>query len=126
MPSARGMEAARVKTPQEDSASALTTATPKPAKAMTMMNKMATEVTRPASGLTSARAISASERPPRRMDAVRMTKSWTAPPMHTPKRIHKKPGAKPNCVASTGPMSGPAPEMAAKWWPNSTQRLVAW
>ena len=27
-------------------------------------------------------------------------------------------------MASTGPMSGPAPEMAAKWWPNSTRRSV--
>ncbi len=39
-------------------------------------------------------------------------------------RIQRKPGRKPNCAASTGPISGPAPVIAAKWWPKSTQRFV--
>ena len=36
----------------------------------------------------------------------------------------EEPGQKPNCAASTGPMSGPAPVIAAKWWPKSTHRGV--
>ena len=44
----------------------------------------------------------------------KMTKSCTAPPRVTPIKIHKSPGRKPNCAASTGPISGPAPVMAAK------------
>ena len=40
--------------------------------------------------------------------------------------IHSSPGMYPNCAASTGPISGPAPLMAAKWWPNSTHLLVGW
>ena len=38
----------------------------------------------PATGPISARAISASDRPPRRTDAQRMTKSCTAPARQTP------------------------------------------
>ena len=34
------------------------------------------------------------------------------------------PGRKPNCAASVGPTSGPAPEMAEKWWPKRIQRDV--
>src|SRR5882724_7932032 len=37
---------------------------------------------------------------------------------------HSVPGRKPNCAASTGPTSGPAPAMAAKWWPNNTHDFV--
>ena len=33
---------------------------------------------------------------------------------HAPTRIQRKPGANPNCAASVGPTSGPAPAMAAK------------
>ena len=53
-------------------------------------------------------------------------KSWTAPARQTPATSQMSPGAKPNWAASTGPISGPAPVMAAKWWPNSTSRLVGW
>ena len=34
------------------------------------------------------------------------------------------PGRKPNWAASTGPSSGPAAAMAAKWWPKTTNLLV--
>ena len=32
----------------------------------------------------------------------------------------------PYWIASTGPISGPAPEIAAKWWPNNTHLFVGW
>ena len=38
------------------------------------------------------RAISASERPLWRIDAARITKSWTAPPSTTPMRNQRRPG----------------------------------
>ncbi len=121
-----GTEEPMVNTPHADSASASTTTRPSPASATTTMPRMATAVMSPRKGPSSSRAISASDRPPRRTEATRMTKSCTAPPRTTPKRIHVYPGRKPNCAASTGPMSGPAPEIAAKWWPKRTQRLVGW
>jgi hypothetical protein len=68
--------------------------------------------------------MSDSERPPRRVEAQSETKSCTAPARQQPETIQMKPGAYPNCAARTGPMSGPAPVIAAKWWPNSTQRRV--
>ena len=68
----------------------------------------------PATGEISPRAMSARDLPPRRTDQARMMKSWVAPANTTPSVIHRRPGRNPNCAASTGPMSGPAPEMAAK------------
>ena len=53
-------------------------------------------------------------RPPRRVEAQRMMKSWTAPARQTPQTSQMSPGAQPNCAASTGPISGPAPVIAAK------------
>ena len=50
--------------------------------------------------------------------------SCTAPARTLPMSSHRNPGAQPNCAARTGPTSGPAPAMAAKWCPNSTHRLV--
>ena len=50
--------------------------------------------------------------------------SCTAPARQTPITSQIRPGRYPNCKARTGPISGPAPEIAAKWWPNSTQRFV--
>jgi hypothetical protein len=72
----------------------------------------------------NSRAMSASERPPRRVEAQSQNESCTAPARHTPPTSHINPGAYPNWAARTGPMSGPEPAMAAKWWPNKTQRLV--
>ncbi len=108
------MVMAMVKTPQGDSASAFTTAMPRPARAITTMKRMATMAMAPAKGEISPRAISASDLPPRLTEEARMMKSWVAPANTTPSVIHRRPGRKPNCAASTGPISGPAPEMAAK------------
>ena len=52
--------------------------------------------------------------------------SWTAPAKMTPTMIQMVPGRKPIWAASTGPTSGPAPAIAAKWWPNRTRRSVGW
>jgi hypothetical protein len=76
-----------VNTPHALSASAPTTTRPSPASAMTTMNRIAAAATRPTPGPSSSRAISASERPPRRTDAVKITRSWVAPPSTTPNRI---------------------------------------
>ena len=65
----------------------------------------------------SSRAIWPRERPPRRMEKKSTSMSWIAPAMHTPKMIHSVPGRYPIWAAKTGPTSGPAPAMAAKWWP---------
>jgi hypothetical protein len=79
-----------------------------------MMAKIAIIAAVPASGLTSSRAIWPSDLPSRRIEAIRITKSWTAPPKITPAISHIVPGRNPNCAASVGPISGPAPEIAEK------------
>ena len=81
-----------VKVPHELSASALTTARPRPASAMTTMKRMAMAPVVPATGPISVRAMSASERPPRRTEAHSEMKSWTAPARQTPPTIHSRPG----------------------------------
>ena len=111
---AMGMVMPIVKVPHALSRSALTTASPSPASAITMMNRMAIAVVTPATGPISSRAISARDRPPRRVEAHRIMKSWTAPPRQTPMTSHVSPGRYPNCAASTGPIRGPAPVIAAK------------
>ena len=78
------------------------------------MNRIAMPATKPESGLISVRAISASDFPLRRMLAARIMKSCTAPPRQTPITSHNNPGRNPNWAASTGPIKGPAPEIAAK------------
>src|SRR5262249_17059683 len=57
----------------------LTRAKPGPARAMTTMKRMAADTTAPAQGPSSARAISASDRPPRRTEAASTSMSCTAP-----------------------------------------------
>ena len=47
-----------------------------------------------------------------------------APAMTDPTSIQIKPGIKPNRAARTGPTRGPAPAIAAKWWPKTTHLLV--
>ena len=89
MNSAIGTVAPMVKVPQALSAKALTTTLPMAAMAMVTMNRMAKPVIMPLVVPISTRAISASERPSRRMEAVRITKSCTAPPSTTPIRIHR-------------------------------------
>jgi hypothetical protein len=81
---------------------------------MITMKRIATAATNPETPLISVRAISASDFPLRLMLAARIIKSCTAPPRQTPITSHSKPGRKPNWAASTGPIKGPAPEMAAK------------
>ena len=119
-----GMVMAMVNVPQALSARALTTTMPRPASATIKMKRMAKMPANPASGLISILTISASDLPPRRVEAHRIIESWTAPARHTPATSQMKPGAQPNCAASIGPTSGPAPVIAAKWWPKSTHRVV--
>ena len=71
MKMASGMVTPIVNVPHALSASALTTAMPRPASAMIMMKRMAMQAVMPAVGLISVRAMSASERPPRRVEAQR-------------------------------------------------------
>src|SRR5215475_6128309 len=104
--------------------SALTTTRARTARTMTQIRRMPTPAIVPAIGPISARTISPSERPSRRVDRTRTVMSWTAPANTAPARIHSVPGKYPIWAASTGPTSGPAPAIAAKWWPNSTYRLV--
>src|ERR1041385_7950494 len=122
MPSAIGMVQRREKTPQGLSLSALVTTRASTARRMIMMARIASMASIPVTGPTSSLAICPSDLPSRRIDPKRMTKSWTAPPSTTPNTIQMVPGSQPNCAARTGPTSGPAPAMAARWWPNRTQR----
>ena len=89
------------------------------------MNSTATATALPVTSPISSRAISGSDRPLRRIDATKMMKSWTAPASTAPTTSHRNPGRNPNCAASTGPNSGPAPAMAAKWCPNNTYLFAA-
>ena len=84
---------AMVNVPHGLSASALTTTMPSPAMAMTTMKRMAMAPASQATGPISSRVISASERPPRRTDAHRITKSCTAPARQHPATSQMKPGA---------------------------------
>ncbi len=121
---AMGIVAPTVKVPHGLWLSALTTTSASTAMRITMIEKTPTSAAKPPIGPISSFAICPSERALRRRLPHRMQKSCTAPPSTTPKRIHNVPGRKPNCAASVGPISGPGPAMAAKWWPNTTQRLV--
>ena len=91
---------------------------------MIMMPRMETSAVAPATVPISSFAICPNDLPSRRIDAQRITKSWTAPPSTTPTRIQSAPGRKPNWAASVGPTSGPGPAIAAKWWPNTIHLLV--
>ena len=82
-----------VKVPHALSASAFTTASPRPASAMTTMKRTAMAPVVPATGPISVRAMSASDRPPRRADPQSEMKSWTAPARQHPATIQMKPGA---------------------------------
>jgi len=117
---AMGMVQPMVNTPHGLCARAFTTTTPRPASVTSRMSSTAKVAAIPAKGPTSVRAMSASDFPLWRTEATRTTKSCTQPASTAPKRIQMKPGAKPNCAARVGPTSGPAPAMAAKWWPKRT------
>jgi len=67
----------------------------------------------PDNGLISVRAISASDF----LCGERYREDYEI--VHRPAQTYanhqpQQPGQNPNCAASTGPISGPAPEMAAK------------
>ena len=104
--------------------SALTTTKPRPARAMTTMNRMAADTTTAAGLPSSVRAISASDLPPRRTDAASTSMSCTAPARQTPITSQSKPGHVAVLDGQHRTDQRPAPEMAAKWWPNSTHLLV--
>ena len=114
MRSAIGIVIPIVNAPQALSARALTTTKPSPASAATTMKRIAAAVAKPDAGPSSSRAISARDFHPERTEAAKITKSWTAPPKTAPGTSHKSPGSHPYWAASTGPIKGPAPAIAAK------------
>ncbi|MNP62212.1 hypothetical protein D3C76_1574700 [compost metagenome] len=113
-----------VNKPQGLSARALTTTSASADRMIIITPSAPSMVITPAKAPSSCLAISPSERPSRRVEMNRIRKSCTAPASITPTRIQIVPGRKPICAARIGPTSGPAPAMAAKWWPNNTHLLV--
>ena len=82
-----------------------------------MIASTPTKASDPGTGPSSILIIWPNDLPSRLTDTNRTMKSCTAPATTTPTRIHNVPGRKPICAANTGPTNGPAPAMAAKWWP---------
>lgn len=121
-----GMVMATEKVPHGECARALTTTRASTPSRMIMMAKTASSAAAPPARPISSRAICPSDVPSRRMDRNSTTMSCTAPAKITPATIHSVPGRYPIWAASTGPTSGPAPAMAAKWWPRSTRLSVGW
>ena len=126
MRKAIGIVIAIEKVPHGESASAPTTTSASTASRMIMMQKTATSAATPPIGPISSRAIWPRLLPSRRIEKNSVTMSWTAPAKMTPATIQMVPGRYPIWAASTGPTSGPAPAIAAKWWPKSTRRSVGW
>jgi hypothetical protein len=114
MRSAIGIVIPIVKTPHGLFDKAFTTTTPSPANVTSKISSTANIATNPVNSLTSVRATSASDLPLCRTEATSTMKSCTQPASTAPIKIHKNPGANPNCAASVGPTSGPAPAIAAK------------
>ena len=107
-----------------DTAIALTTTMASTASRMIMIANTPISAATPPTGPISSRAICPRLLPSRRIDRNKMIMSCTAPARMTPTMIQIVPGRYPICAARTGPTSGPAPAIAAKWWPNSTRRSV--
>ncbi len=124
MSSAMGNVISSEKVPHGDSARARTTTRARTASRITMMDSTAIRAAAPPTGPISSRAICPSDLPLRRMEKNRMVMSWTAPARMTPTMIQTVPGRNPIWAASTGPTSGPAPAIAAKWCPKSTRRSI--
>src|SRR5215469_192436 len=118
------MVMARVNVAQGELFNALTTTRATAPRRIIMIASTASCAKKPPRLLTSSRAISPRVFPSRRIEQKRMTKSWTQPAKAAPATSHKVPGKYPNCAASVGPMSGPGPAIAAKWWPKRTHLLV--
>ena len=87
-----GMVMARVKAPHGESLSAFTTTRATTASRMTMIPRTETMARSPARRPTSSRAIWPSERPSRRSEKNRITKSCTQPPRTAPATSHSVPG----------------------------------
>ncbi len=113
--SAAGMVKMIVESPQALSPSAFTTTYATEASVMMMMKSVAIEAVKPPTGPIVLAVMRESERPSSRVDAHRITKSCTPPARHAPTTIQAKLGRNPHCAASTGPIKGPGPAMAAKW-----------
>jgi hypothetical protein len=79
-------------TPHALSRSEFTTTSAIAASATVITNTIAIAVAPPVRGLTCSRAMFASERPPLRTDATRMTKSCTPPASTDPTSSHRNPG----------------------------------
>ena len=126
MKSAIGIVIAIENVPHGEAASACTTTSARTASRMIMIEKTAIRAATPPTGPISSRAICPRLLPSRRMEKKSVIMSWTAPAKMTPTMIQTVPGRKPIWAASTGPTSGPAPAIAAKWCPNSTRRSVGW
>lgn len=94
--------------------SALTTARDNPARVNIRMNRIESEAISPARFPISSPAIRERLFPSNLTDAKSTTISWTAPATTAPIRIQIRPGRYPNWAARTGPISGPAPAIAAK------------
>jgi hypothetical protein len=92
MNTAMGMVAAMVKVPQGLPLSALTTTSPTTASRIIMISSTVASAVNPPILPISSRAIWPNDLPFRRMEANRMTKSCTAPPITAPMMIHSVPG----------------------------------
>jgi hypothetical protein len=92
MNSAIGMVSATVNVPQGLPTSAFTTISAITASRITMIARMPTDATVPANGPISARIMSPSERPSRRVERNRITQSCTAPASTTPAISQSMPG----------------------------------
>ena len=92
MNTAIGIVAAIENVPQGLSLSALTTTSATTASRMIMIRRTVRSAVTPPSHPISSRAICPSVFPSRRIEANRITKSWTAPPRTAPITIQSVPG----------------------------------
>ena len=92
MQMAIGIVMPTLKTPQGDSASALTQTIARTARTIMSMTRTTTVATTPPIRPISSVAIWPSERPPRRIEKNRTSMSWTAPARTTPRMIQSVPG----------------------------------
>ena len=89
---ASGIVMAMVNRPHGLSASALTTTRARTASRIVMIASRLIMAMMPTTGLTSSLSIWPSDLPQRRIEANRITASWTPPPSVAPMRIQSMPG----------------------------------